>query len=249
MIISIANQKGGVSKTTTSINLAYGLKEFKKKVLLVDLDPQASLTKSLGLREKGKEKSLHHLFKNGKHLNDILINHKGIDLLISDIYLSGIERRSDLNMFFVLRENLKIIQKEYDFIIIDCPPSLGILTVNAFIASDYIIIPMQTEYLSMDGIDLLLDTYSEIKNIHNKELNILGVLFTQYDARRNLDKSVVKALKSESIPTFETIINRSVELSEAPAHSKSIFEYFPDGRGAKEYLNFAKEVIEWLNQK
>jgi len=249
MIISIANQKGGVAKTTTSINLAYGVKKLKKKVLLIDLDPQASLTKSLGLRKEGKEKSIYHLFNNAKAFDEILIQHSGIDILISDIYLSGIERMSDLNMFFVLRENLKKLRSNYDFIIIDCPPSLGILTVNAFIASDYIIIPMQTEYLSMDGIDLLLDTYAEIKNMHNKTLDILGVLFTQYDSRRNLDKSVVKALKNENIPTFETIINRSVELSEAPAHSKSIYEYYPDGRGAKEYLSFSKEVIEWLNQK
>ena len=248
MIISLANQKGGVGKTSTAINLAYGLSILKKKVLLVDVDPQASLTKFLGLKNIAKEKSIFKVFDKKAKIQDIIVRRNGVDIIVSDIYLSGIERRTDLSMYFVLKENLKLVEKNYDMVIVDCPPSLGILTVNSLIASDYIIIPLLTEFLPLDGLDLLLDTYTEIKQTQNKNLQILGVVFTMFDSRRNLDNFVIKNLKEDKVPLFNTIISRSVELAESPAHGKTIFEYYKDGKGAEQYLEFSKEVLSWLSQ-
>lgn len=248
-IIPIINQKGGVGKTTIAINLAYGLKLKKKKVLLIDNDPQASLSDALGLipfETKNIDRSLPgilDIYKGEKKYEDVLVDVSGVDVIPSDILLAEIEVSGVLDSYFLLKEMLEGVT-EYDFIIIDCPPSLGVLTLNAMIAADSILIPMQPEFLALRGVDLLMQNFRTIKKKFNEKLEILGILFNQFDARRNLDKDILELIIKEGHLVFETIIRRSVKIAESPGVYKSIFDYDKNCTGAMDFLNFTKEVLD-----
>jgi chromosome partitioning protein len=241
-IISIVNQKGGVGKTTTTINLGAGLARAGKKVLLIDIDPQASLSASLNLEDP--DSNLYQIFTEEKSLKEIIKKHRGFDVIPSDITLADIEANTTFQAYHVLNNSLKGIEG-YDYILIDCPPSLGVFTTNAFIASDYIIIPIQTEFLSVRGFDQLIKGFYKIKENGNADLEIMGAVFTLFDQRRTLDKLSVKSLLNKDIPVFNTLIRRSVDLAEAPLKRETIFEYNESGKGAEDYMNLTEEVLNY----
>jgi chromosome partitioning protein len=245
-VISIINQKGGVGKTTTAICLAAGLANKKKKILLVDLDPQSSLTLSLGAMDT--ERNIYKVFNEELKFSEVIKPYKNFHLVTSDIYLAGIERRPELDTYFVIRESLGEIN-DFDYVLIDCPPSLGILTMNSLVSSDYLLIPLQTEYLAVRGLDDLIHTYQHTKKKHNQKLEIMGVVFTMFDQRRSLDKVTIETLKKDKIHKFNTIIRRSVDLAEAPLKQMTIFDYHNEGRGASDYNDLTKEVLKWLKSR
>jgi chromosome partitioning protein len=252
-IISVANQKGGVGKTTTVINLGYALGEMGKKVLIVDGDPQGNATSGISpLKDKKPnlysalieeipiEKVIYPL-RDGK--NPVREN---LYMIPSNIDLAGAEVELVSMLFRELRlkELLKKILDNFDFIIIDSPPSLGLLTVNALVASDFVLIPLQCEYYALEGISQLLKTINIIKKNLNQDLDILGVLLTMYSRTTLAQQVVEEAHNYFKDKVFKTLIPRNVRLSEAPSYSLSIFEYAPDSTGAEAYREFAKEVIE-----
>lgn len=254
-IIALVNQKGGVGKTTTSINLAASLGVLKKKVLLVDLDPQGNSTTGLGLNKGDINKSIYDLLIDEARLDDVIVKTKFKNLYIipATINLAGADieliERSKLEPGFAkneqLKKYLKPAKEEFDYILIDCPPSLGILTMNALTTADSVIIPLQCEFLALEGITQLLSTIRLTQKSLNPSLGIEGILLTMLDFRTNLGLEVVEEAKSyfkESV--YDTIIPRMVRLSEAPSHGKPILAYDPQCRGTEAYLNLAKEVIE-----
>lgn len=258
MIISIANQKGGVGKTTTTINLGVYLAKAGKKVLLIDLDPQANLTSGIGFTAddksinpiyEGLTKSVYDLLIQGAEPTEVFVstNHENLFLIPSSIDLAGaeIELTNVISRESVLKSGLQSIKQDYDYILIDCPPSLGLLTINALVASSYVYIPVQCEYFALEGLGQLLNTVKLVKNRLNGGLEVGGVMMTMYDTRTNLSKQVAGELKNffaENV--FETIIPRNVRLSEAPSHGQSIMEYDPKSIGAKAYRDLADEVIK-----
>ncbi len=247
-IIAIANQKGGVGKTTTSINLAASLGVLEKKVLLIDADPQANATSGIGLDvesiEIGTYQLLEHshtpkeaILKTDTPNLDIIPAH--IDLVAIEIELVDKESRE-----YMLKTALKNIKDEYDYILIDCAPSLGLLTLNALTASDAVIIPIQCEYFALEGLGKLLNTIKSVQKIHNKELDIEGLLLTMYDSRLRLSNQVVEEVQTHfNNMVFETIIQRNIKLSEAPSYGESIINYDASSKGANNYLSLAKEII------
>lgn len=245
MIISITNQKGGVGKTTTAVNLGAGMSRHGKKVLLIDVDPQASMTNVLGMFDP--ERNMYHVYKKKLKLRDVIHARNDFDFVPSDIGLLDMEKMVDVTNYFLLKRELHTITG-YDYILIDCPPSLGILTLGSFMASDYLLIPMQTEFLSLQGFDQLIDKYQDVKE-ENQKLKIAGIVFTMFDVRRTLDKVTIQSLSDENINIFNTIIRRSVDLAEAPVKHKTIFEYNPGGRGADDFKDFSREFLKWANQK
>lgn len=256
-IIAITNQKGGVGKTTTTLNLGSALVNFEKKVLLIDLDPQANLTTSLGFDPDELNYTITGLinnklesFKYKVEPKYILQTNEGTDLLASDIELSGIESKMDrvLKREGILCALIQDIYVNYDYILIDCPPSLGLLTINALVASDGVIIPVQTQYFAMKGMEKLIEVISEIKSLINDRLNIMGILFTMFNKSTNLSKQVIQTIKdeySDSIKIFESIIHSATKAAESPIFGQSIFKYYKNSEVAKDYEVLAKEVLNY----
>lgn len=247
-IIAIANQKGGVGKTTTAINLSACLAEAEQKVLLVDFDPQGNATSGVGLEKGALRQTIYELLVGECQMEECLCrdvqNH--LDVLPSNVDLSGaeIELLEFENKESLLRSHLKEIQNFYDYILIDCPPSLNILTINALTAADTVLIPIQCEYYALEGLNQVLKTVNLIKKKLNPQLETEGVVFTMYDARTNLSLEVVESVKSTlSQNIYKTIIPRNVRLAEAPSHGMPIHLYDSRSTGAESYRLLAAEVM------
>ena len=259
-IIALVNQKGGVGKTTTSINLTASLGVLRKKVLLIDLDPQGNATTGVGINKADVEKSTYDLLIDCAELEETIIKTKFKNLYIipATINLAGVDielmEKSKIEPGFIrnaqLRKKIEKTKELFDYIIIDCPPSLGILTTNALTACDSVIIPVQCEFFALEGIMQLLNTIMLAQKKLNPTLDIEGVLLTMLDSRTNLGLEVVEEIKSYfKERVYDTIIPRLVRLSEAPSHGKPILAYDPKSRGTEAYLNLAKEVIERNGKK
>ena len=248
-MVAIANQKGGVAKTTTAINLSACLSELGKRVLLVDLDPQGNATSGLGLAKHKLTRCIYDVLINDVPLEQVIqkTDQKNLKVVPARIQLAGaeIELVSQISREGKLRFALDNIKDSYDFIFIDCPPSLGLLTLNALTAATEVLIPIQCEYYALEGLTLLMSTLERVRKHLNPNLNILGALLTMFDARTNLAIQVVDEVK-KYFPqkVFKTIISRNVRLSEAPSHGKPINSYDTRSRGAEVYRELAKEVLE-----
>jgi len=243
-VISISNHKGGVGKTTSAINIGAGLNLLKKKVLLIDLDPQANLTQSLGLINQ--ERNIYGALKGEYKLEPIEIL-KGLDIIPSTLDLSGaeIELSSEPGREYILKELIEPLRSSYDFIIIDSPPSLGLLTINSFTASDEILIPLQAQYLALQGLAKLVEVVDKIKGRLNKGLKVGGVFITQYDNRKVLNRDVVETIQAHfKDEVFKTKIRDNIALAEAPAQGLDIFRYNSKTYGAEDYLALSKEVLK-----
>ena len=247
-VISVANQKGGVGKTTTTVNLGTILAKKGKKVLLIDADPQGNATSGLGV-DKDVELSLYDVLVNETELEstiqDTMI--KNLKLCPSNINLAGaeVELVSMMSREQRLKEKLEEIKEGFDYILIDCPPSLGLITLNSFTASDSVLIPVQCEYYALEGLGQLINTINLVKKHLNKNIQIEGALLTMYDIRTNLSNQVVKEVKKYfENKVYKTVIPRNVRLSEAPSYGMPITEYDPRSKGAKSYIKFAIEFIK-----
>ena len=248
-IIAVANQKGGVCKTTTSINLAACLAEKGKKVLAVDMDPQGNLTSGLGVDKDSVEKSIYELIIgevdikeviNKEVLENLDIIPTSIDLSAAEIELIGVDDKE-----YILRNAIDQVKDQYDFVIIDCPPSLSMLTINAMTTADSVIVPIQCEYYALEGLSQLIHTVELVKDRLNSKLEIEGVVFTMYDARTNLSLQVVENVKDNLQQNiYKTIIPRNIRLAEAPSYGLPINKYDPKSTGAESYMRLADEVIE-----
>lgn len=247
-VISVANQKGGVGKTTTTVNLSTILAKKGKKVLLIDTDPQGNATSGLGVA-KDVELSVYDVLVGDTSFEETLqqTSIKNLTVCPSNISLAGaeVELVSMMSREQRLKSKLDVIKDNYDFILIDCPPSLGLITLNAFTASDSVLIPVQCEYFALEGLGQLLNTVNLVKKHLNKNLEIEGALLTMYDARTNLSNQVVKEVKKYfENKVYKTVIPRNVRLSEAPSYGMPISIYDPRSKGAKSYEKFAKELLK-----
>ena len=244
-VMAIINQKGGVGKSTTAINLSAALGELGKQVLLVDLDPQGNSSSGLGIEKSQVHNCVYDVLLNDVAIEDVIIPDvgEGLDLVPATINLAGAEVELVSEM---ARENrLKDAVGKYDYVFIDCPPSLGLLTVNALVAADKLLIPIQCEFYALEGVTKLLDSMKRVKTRLNPTLDIFGVLLTMYDGRTTLSRQVVEEVRSYFGKTvFTTLIPRTVKLSEAPSFGQPITQYDPSGKGAQSYVNLAKEVVQ-----
>ncbi|PWN07448.1 ParA family protein [Rhodohalobacter mucosus] len=243
--IAFTNQKGGVGKTTTTVNTGAGLANLGYRVLLVDMDPQANLTYSVKLNSNRIDKNVYHLLKGDVAVTDIIMKHKQFDILPSSIELSGAEMEL-VNIparEMLLKDALQEVSGKYDFVLIDCPPNLGVLTLNAFTAADELVIVLQSEYLALHGLSKLMDVIQVVQRRLNKNLKVEGILCTLYDNRKNLNREVVGHIRDYfGAKVFNTVIRDNVALAEAPSHHKTIFEYDGESNGAIDYQMFAKEI-------
>jgi len=243
-IISLLNHKGGVGKTTSAINIGAGLVELGQKVLLIDLDPQANLTLSLGIPRQ--KVSIYESIRGESELVPYTAK-EGMDVITSSLDLSGAEMEliNEAGREYILQELFQPVLEEYDYIIIDCPPSLGLLTLNALTTSDYVMIPLQTEFLALQGLTKIKQVIDKVRFRLNKKLQIGGVIATMYDARKVLNRDVVATIqKYFGEKVFKTLIRDNVTLAEAPAQRKDIFAYSKSSNGAKDYLALCKEIMQ-----
>ena len=243
-VISISNHKGGVGKTTSALNIGAGLNKLGKKVLLIDLDPQANLSQSLGIVDQ--DKNIYGAIRGEYKLQPINII-KGLDLIPSTLDLSGaeVELSGEAGREYILKELIDPIKKQYDYVIIDSPPSLGLLTINSFTASDEVLIPLQAQYLAIQGLTKLVEVVDKIKKRLNKSLKVGGVFITQYDNRKVLNRDVVATIQSHfKSEVFKTKIRDNVALAEAPTQGVDIFRYQPKSKGAEDYLALCREIVK-----
>lgn len=246
--IAIVNQKGGVGKSTTAVNLSAGLAEKKNKVLLIDIDPQGNASSGLGIEKAEAEYTIYDLLIESEPANKAIraSESKNLDIIPANIELAGaeIELVSIMSRESRLKKSLQTVDSNYDYIIIDCPPSLGLLTLNALTAADSVMVPIQCEYYALEGLGQLMNTIELVRKNLNSDLRIEGVLMTMYDARTNLSEQVIDEVKDYfSDLVFKTIIPRNVRLSEAPSFGKAILDYSSSSKGAEAYRKLAEEVI------
>jgi chromosome partitioning protein len=243
-VISLLNHKGGVGKTTSTINIGAGLAKLGKRVLLLDLDPQANLTLSLGV---GRQKvSIYESLRGESELMPVTVK-ENFDIIPATLDLSGAEMEliNEAGREYILKELFEPLQMEYDYIIIDCPPSLGLLTLNALTSSNFVIIPLQTEFLALQGLTKIKQVVDKVRFRLNKQLTILGVVATMYDNRKVLNRDVVDTIRKYfGEKVFETMIRDNVSLAEAPASRQDIFEYSGRSNGADDYLALCKEMVD-----
>ncbi|MBY9082148.1 ParA family protein [Paenibacillus sp. HN-1] len=249
-IIAIANQKGGVGKTTTSVNLGAGLATLGKKVLLVDIDPQGNTTSGVGINKADVENCIYNILIDDIVPQEAVVETKieGLNIIPATIQLAGaeIELVSTISRELRLKKALSTLKQQYDYVLIDCPPSLGILTINSLTAADSVIIPIQCEYYALEGLSQLLNTIRLVQKNLNPHLSIEGVLLTMLDARTNLGIQVIEEVKKYfQEKVYRTIIPRNIRLSEAPSHGQSIITYDPRSKGAEVYTELAKEVVSY----
>ncbi|MCM1102976.1 MAG: AAA family ATPase [Clostridium sp.] len=247
-IIAIANQKGGVGKTTTSINLSAALALKGKKVLVIDTDPQGNTTSGFGIDKNELENTIYELILGDCSIRDCLIENviehvdiipSNVNLAASEIELIGVDKKE-----FILKNEVDYVKDKYDYIIIDCPPSLNMLTINAMTTSDSVLVPIQCEYYALEGLSQLIHTVNLVKERLNPDLDLEGVLFTMFDARTNLSMQVVENVKANlKAKVYETMIPRNIRLAEAPSYGMPISVYDPKSAGAEAYMNLADEII------
>jgi chromosome partitioning protein len=248
-IIAIANQKGGVGKTTTAVNLGAALGVLEKKVLLIDADPQANATSGLGVDVQSVKNGTYQLLEHSIAVEDAILStdSPNLDLIPShiDLVASEIELVDKASREYMLKKALNDSIDQYDYVLLDCAPSLGLITLNSLVAADAVIIPIQCEYFALEGLGKLLNTIKSIQKLHNKDLDIEGLLLTMYDTRLRLSNQVVEEVKKHfGKMVFKTIIQRNIRLSEAPSFGEDIISYDASSRGAKSYLSLGSEIIK-----
>ena len=247
-IIAVANQKGGVGKTTTSVNLSAAFAEMGKKVLLIDCDPQGNATSGLGIEKDGLELSIYDALINDTPMEEIILQTQfGLDMVPSVMDLAGaeVELVNLDDKQYRLKKAVELIKDKYDYILIDCPPSLGHVTLNALTAADSVLLPLQCEFYALEGLSQLLSTVQLVQEQLNGDLRIEGLVLTMYDSRTNLAEQVVEEVKTHFPDmVYATKIPRNVRLSEAPSFGKPIFAYASSSKGAQAYMSLAEEVIE-----
>lgn len=247
-VIAITNQKGGVGKTTTAINLGACLAKLGRKVLLLDIDPQGNTTSGVGIRRPAIKRCIYDVLVSGLPLDAVILptEIENLWLAPASIQLAGaeIELVPSMSREEKLRQQMQLIRDEFDYVLIDCPPSLGLLTVNALTAADSVLVPIQCEYYALEGLSQLVNTIKLVQRHLNKGLKLEGALLTMYDSRTNLAAQVVSEVKAYfGSQVYNTIIPRNVRLSEAPSHGKSILDYDPRSKGAETYMQLAQEVL------